>query len=290
MRYAHNTSHRPSLRAACLAVIAWVLIPTAASAQQRPLTVEDPETIGNGRILVEGGITYERGIEEPIYGLEGNLWRLPSVGLSFGLGSIAELQLDSGWNRLQVTGRTTGPLADALDIEGDRTSAVEDVIVGTKIRIVPEAPGRPAFAVRFATKLPNASTESGLGTDMTDFAMTMLVGKTTGSVRFVGNVGFAILGDPTQLAAQHDPLIFGLSAARAVTSGFEVVGEVSGRWLPSESDAPGAENRAALRGGLRYTARTVRIDGGLIVGLTGPEPSIGFTTGLTWVFDAFRTP
>ena len=69
-----------------------------------------------------------------------------------------------------------------------------------------------------------------------------------------------------------------------------MVGEFSGRWLPSESDAPAAENRAAARGGLRYTVGTVRVDGGLIVGVTGPEPSVGFTTGVTWVFDAFRTP
>jgi len=276
--------------ACLLAVLACVLIPTAVFAQQRPLTVEDPETVGNGRILVEGGIGYERGVEQRVYGLEGNQWRVPAVGLSFGLGSIAELQLDSGWNRLLITERTAAPLSGTLAITGDRTSAVEDVVVATKIRIVPEAIGRPSLGVRFATKLPNASTESGLGTDMTDFSMTLLIAKTTGSVRFVGNVGFAIIGDPTGLGTQHDPLVFGISAARAVTSGFEMVGEFSGRWLPSESDAPAAENRAAARGGLRYTVGTVRVDGGLIVGVTGPEPSVGFTTGVTWVFDAFRTP
>jgi hypothetical protein len=285
-----KTGQKPSPAACLFAVLASVLIPALASAQQRPLTVEDPETIGNGRVLMEGGIAYERGVEQRVYGLEGNQWRVPSIGLSFGLGSIADLQLDSGWNRMLITERTAGPLSDALDIAGDRTSAVEDVVVATKIRIVPEAIGRPSFGVRFATKLPNASTESGLGTDMTDFSMTLLIGKTTGPVRFVGNVGFAILGDPTRLGTQHDPVVFGISAARAVTSGFEVVGELTGRWLPSESDAPAAENRAALRGGLRYTVGTVRMDGGLLVGVAGPEPSLGFTTGVTWVFDAFRTP
>jgi hypothetical protein len=263
------------------------LRPAPAAAQQRPLTVEDPEPIGTGRVLVEGGLAYEPGIETPIYGLGGDQWRLPAVGLSFGIGSIAEFQLDSGYNRLRVTKRVGGPLESLLGFTGDSTSAVEDVVVGTKIRIVPEAPGRPGIGVRFATKLPNASNESGLGTDMTDFAMTLLVGKTTGSVRVVGNIGFAILGDPTRLATQHDPLVYGASVARAMAPGFEVVGELAGRWLASESDAPAAEDRAALRAGARYTYRSVRVDGGLIIGLTDIDPSFGFTAGATWVFQAW---
>ena len=99
-----------------------------------------------------------------------------------------------------------------------------------------------------------------------------------------------LIGDPTRLTTQHDPLVFGISAARAVTSGFEVVGEFTGSWLAAGNGAPAADDRAALRGGLRYTAGTVRVDGGLLVGITGPVPSVGFTTGVTWVFDAFRTP
>ena len=275
---------------AVLASLVAVVHGTPLYAQQRPLTVEDPETIGNGRVLVEAGIGHESSVELPIYGLEGDIQRLPSIGLSFGLGSIAEFQLDSGYTRMHVTSRGPGPLASALTFSGDSTGAVEDVVVGTKIKIVPETAGRPGFGVRFATKLPNASTESGLGTDMTDFAMTLLIGKTVESVRVVGNVGFAILGDPTRLATQHDPLLYGLSLARAVKPGLEVVGELAGRWLPSQSDAPAAENRSALRAGIRYTYKTVRVDGGAIMGLTDIDPTPGFTVGVTWVFDAFKTP
>jgi hypothetical protein len=265
-------------------------IPHPAAAQQRPLVTEDPETIGAGRVLIEGGIEYGRGVEVPVYGLEGDLWQLPAVGVSFGLGWIAELQFDSGISRMTVTDRRAGPLSGLLDFTGDRTTAVRDIVVATKIRLLDERTRRPAIGVRFATKLPNASNETGLGTDMTDFAATLLVAKTVGSLRTVGNIGFAILGDPTEVATQHDPLVYSVSMARAFTDAAEVVGELEGRWLPSDSDALAAENAAALRGGARYTFRTARLDAALIVGLTDVNAGFGFTAGVTWVFDAFRAP
>jgi hypothetical protein len=241
-------------------------------------------------VLAEVGFGREPSVEFPLYGLEGDLLRTPEAGLSFGLGSIAELQVDSGFNRLTVTRRSPAPLSSVLDLTGDTSSAVDDVVVATKIRMVSEQAGRPGIGVRFATKLPNASNETGLGTDMTDFAMSVLVGKTSGSVRVVGNVGFAIIGDPTELAVQHDPLLYGVSIADALAPGFEVVGEVAGRWLAQGGDEAAADDRAAVRGGLRYTHKTVRVDGAAIAGLTERDPSLGFTVGVTWVFDAFRAP
>ena len=53
-----------------------------AAAQQRPLITEDPETIGEGRILLEGGLDYSRDVTYPVSGLEGNLWRAPTFGVS----------------------------------------------------------------------------------------------------------------------------------------------------------------------------------------------------------------
>jgi hypothetical protein len=265
-------------------------VPSRVNAQQRPLVTEDPETIGAGVVLMEAGVEYGHGIELPVYGLEGNVWQMPSVGASFGLGSTAELQFDSGYSRLDVTARHPAPLADMLDFTGDTTAAVRDVVIGTKVRLLAETPNRPSLGVRFATKLPNASNETGLGTDMTDFFATLLVAKTVRSVRAVGNLGVAILGDPTRTATQHDPLVYSLSLARAVTSGAEVVGELEGRWLPSDADAPAAENAATLRGGLRYTYRTARVDAAVILGLTDVTPAVAFTAGVTWVFQAFGRP
>jgi hypothetical protein len=265
---------------------------SSASAQQRPLVTEDPETIGSGLVLLEGGIDYQRQVSYPVSGLTGNLLRLPTLGVSFGLSSIAELQIDGGlYNRLTVTAREEAPLSGQLDFTGDRTSAIEDIVVATKIRLLSETSGRPAFGVRLATRLPNASNESGLGLDTTDFFVSGLFGKTVQSIRFVGNVGLGILADPVRGDRQNDVLTYGFSVARAVLQGVEVVGEVNGRLDTRDGDPPaGLESRGAVRIGGRFTRSTVRVDGGLIVGITSNDPSVGFTAGLTWVFKGFTVP
>lgn len=268
------------------------VLASTAHAQQRPLVTEDPETVGSGIILIEGGIDYQRDIFYPTSGLTGHLLRVPTLGVSFGLSSIAELQIDGGlYNRLTVTSRAPAPLSGELDFTGDRTSDIEDLVVATKIRLVSEAAGRPAFAVRIATRLPNASTESGIGLDTTDFFASLLLGKTVESIRVVGNAGLGILTDPTRGFRQNDVLTYGLSLARAVHQGVEVVGEVNGHVQTRDNDTPpGTESRSTLRVGGRVTRGTVRLDGGLLVGLTSRDPTVGFTAGLTWVFRGYTVP
>jgi hypothetical protein len=263
-----------------------------ARAQQRPLVTEDPETIGSGLVLLEGGIDEQRGIFYPASGLQGNLLRFPTLGVSFGLSSIAELQIDGGpYNRLSITSRERAPLSGFLAVTGDRTHDVEDTVVGTKIRLLPETTGRPAVGVRFATKLPNAGNPSGLGLHTTDFYAAVLLGKTVQSIRVVGNVGLGILADPVSGNRNNDVLAYGFSVARAVRQGLEVVGEINGR-LNTRSGPPpvGTESRGAMRVGGRFTRAAARVDAGLIVGMTSRDPSVGLTAGLTWVFKGFTIP
>jgi hypothetical protein len=278
------------MRLAILGVL--LLAATPVMAQQRPLVTEDPETVGAGRILLEGGIDYSRDVLFPASGLTGNLLRAPLIGISVGLSSIAELQIDGGlFNNLSITDRREAPLSDMLDADGTSTSDVEDVVIATKIRILAEGPRRPSLGVRFATKLPTASNENGIGLDTTDFYMTGLVAKTVQSIRVVANVGLGILGDPTRGDRQNDVLAYGLSFARAVTNATEVVGEVNGRAHVAGGSPPvGTESRSALRFGGRYTQGVVRVDAGIVVGLTARDPGIGVMLGATYVFDAFRLP
>ena len=263
-------------------------------AQQRPLVTEDPEVIGAGLVLLEGGFDASYDILYPASGLQGNLLRVPTLGLSLGVSSIAELQIDGGiHNRLSIkhSGVGTAPLADQLDITGSTTSDVEDIVIATKIRILSETASRPAFGVRFATKLPNASNESGLGLDTTDFHAQALVGKTVRSIRVVGNVGLGILADPTRGDNQNDVLLYGVSVARAVREGVEVVGELNGRASTRSGTPPeGTESRSTARVGGRLTRGTVRMDVGILLGLTSRDPGFGFTAGATWVFKGFTIP
>ena len=268
-------------------------MPCRAVAQQRPLITEDPETIGAGRVLVEAGFDYGHDVDYPASGLTGNLLRLPLVGVSVGLSSIAEIQIDGGLlNRLTITRRDPrAPLASVLDVSGDSTSDVEDFSFATKIRILPETAERPSFGFRFATKLPNAGNESGLGLDTTDVYGSLLAAKTVQSVRVVGNVGLAILGDPTHGNRQNDLFTYGLSFARALTDAAEVVGEINGRLDVRNGDPPpGTESRGTARVGARYTIGSWRADAVLLFGLTSSDPSIGVGGGFTYVFDAFKVP
>jgi hypothetical protein len=273
--------------------LAFVLSSHVAFAQQRPLVTEDPETIGAGRLLIEGGIDRAQDVQYPVSGLRGDLWRAPTIGLSFGLSSIAELQIDGGlFDTLSITSRNpAAPLASLLTVTGDSTHDFEDAIVATKIRLLSETPERPAFGIRFSTKLPDASNESGLGTDSMDFHILLLGAKTVESIRVVGNLGVGILSDPIVGNRQNDVLMYGLSFARAMTQAAEVVGEVNGRLsVRSGEPFPGTESRGVLKVGARYTHASVRFDGGVYFGLTTIDPSIGFTVGFTYVFNAFQVP
>ena len=164
-------------------------------------------------------------------------------------------------------------------------------MVATKVRILGETPGRTAVGLRLATKLPNASNESGIGLDTTDFTAALLVGKTVRSVRTVVNGGFGILGDPVVGSRQSDVVTYGVSLARALTTAAEVVGEVNGRFdtRGDEPDRP-STTRGAVRLGARYTIGGWRGDAALIVGLTGRDPGIGVAAGFTYVFSAFQIP
>jgi Putative MetA-pathway of phenol degradation len=275
-----------------LIAAALVLLPLSASAQQRPLLTEDPETIGAGRILTEFGFDYGKDVSYPASGLEGNLLRLPLVGVSIGVSSIAELQIDGGfYNRLSITERNVAPLSDMVTATGDSTSSVEDWSIGMKIRLLSETDGRPAFGFRFATKLPNASNESGLGLDTTDFFASVLAAKTVQSIRTVANIGLGILGDPTRGDRQNDVLTYGFSMARALTQAAEIVGEINGLIDTAEGAAPpGTGSRGQVRVGARYTVGGWRGDAAILLGVTSRDPSIGLAAGFTYVFNAFTIP
>ena len=81
-----------------------VTVSGTAYAQQRPLVTEDPETIGAGRVLLEGGVSFDSDVTHPINGITGDVARLASFGVSVGAGPSAEVQIDGGIiQRLTVT-------------------------------------------------------------------------------------------------------------------------------------------------------------------------------------------
>lgn len=294
------------LRASALEVLApgtwylaagtWSLVAALASpcaAQQRPLITQDPEPIGAGQVLIETGFDIAHDQTFTVSGLKGDLFTVPTIGVSVGISSIAEFRIEGApYSRLSITSRNpAAPLASLLNFTGDTTHDVQDIVVSTKIRVFPETATRPSFGLRFATKLPSASNESGLGLNTTDFYGYILGAKTVQSIRVVGNIGAGILGDPTNGTIQNDVLTYGVSLARALTQEAEVVGELNGRVSTrSGSPLPGTETRGILKLGGRYTRGPVRVDAAAFFGLTTIDPTIGFTAGVTYVFNAFTVP
>src|SRR5690606_17403371 len=104
------------IRIVCTVVAALLVAAAPAAAQSRPLLTEDAETVPAGYILVEAGFDIERGTTYPLSGLTGNLTRIGTLGLSFGVSSIAEVQIDGGVrNQLSIITRDpTAPLAHML--------------------------------------------------------------------------------------------------------------------------------------------------------------------------------
>lgn len=282
MRESKNWNLESVIFACALCMIA-----SAAHAQQRPLVTEDPETIGSGRILLEGGFSLDTDQTNSANGVKGDVARLGSFGVSIGISPSAEIQIDGGLiQRVDVAERIpNSPLAASTTLAaGDRASSMEDLVIATKIRLAPEGPSRPAFGLRFGTKLPTASPDKGVGFGTTDFFASFLMAKTVQSVRTVGNVGLIVLGNPETPRDPATALGFGLSVARAVTNAFEMVGEINGRLAPFGEIVPaGLESRSVLRFAGRYTYAMLRLDAGLLIGITERDPSFGISAGATYV-------
>ena len=229
-------------------------------------------------MLLETGIEYQHGAVYPATGLGGNRWRIGTFGLSIGVSSIAELQIDGGLrDRLQIENRNSAaPLASFVTATGDSTATFEDLLIGAKVRFVSETDSRPAVALRFTTRLPNGSLDSGLSLDTFDFNIGLAVAKTVRSTRVAMNVGIGFLDDPIEIADQTHMINFGTSFARAVATGVELVGELTGRFNVSEDEPPpGNESRGAVRFGGRFTRGPVRVDGGVLIGVTDTRPVLG---------------
>lgn len=271
-----------------LGVMGPCLVWSPAVAQQRPALTEDPQPIPEGKMLLEMGVDHAWNQTFPVSGLEGKLLRAPLLGISIALGRIAELQVDGiSLSRLSISRRFEAPLSDLVTARGDRTSSVDDFVVGTKVRLLSETASRPAIGLRFATRLPNAGNEKGIGLDTMDFFQDVLIGKSFGKTRFIGRFGVAFLSDPTRGDRQNDVFTYGFSVVqdlRSVSLVLDANGHVSTR--PSVPP-PGTQTRGTATFGFRYSRGALRFDAGFYSGLTSDDGRTGLTGGLTWTFDNF---
>ena len=274
--------------AAALCLLFVLLTDSQALAQQRPLLTEDPDPVGEGKMLIEAGVDHTWTAIFPVSGLEGNLLRGPLLGISTGVGPSAELQLDGlSWSFLAIQQRFDAPPAPMVDLTGDSTSSAEDIVVGTKLRFLRETARRPSFGFRFATRLPTAGDEKGIGLDTMDFFQSLLIGKSIRSTRVVGNFGWAILSDPTHGNSQNDVLSYGFSIVHRLGM-LAVLADVNGLFSTRRgTPPPGTDTRGTATFGLRYPIGRVRLDGAYYTGVTASDERSGVKGGITWMFDSF---
>ena len=165
-----------------------------------------------------------------------------------------------------------------LDITGDSTSDFEDIVVATKIRVLARnrdpardrRPLRDQAAQREQRERPWPRYHRLLA--------SLLSAKTVQSVRFVGNAGLGILGDPTRGDRQNDVLLYGALGRPRRRQGLEVVGEINGRsntrgGVPLLE--PTVEPRSASAAGTPQD--TVRLDAACCSASTSRDPDWGFT-------------
>ena len=262
----------------------------SVAAQPRPLRTEDPESIGDGKIALQFGVDYLRDHTFPVSGLRGHLTNAPSIGLRFGYGE-AEFQVEHASRQyLRVTERLPAPLSGDVDISGDSASDFDDLVVGAKVRILSETPSRPSIGFYLSTRLPNANTRNGLGPNTLAFHNSILLGKSFGPVRVVGNAGLGIFGDPTEGTRQNDVVLYGFSvtADLPLPWAMQAVGEVNGHLnRRTRNVPPGTSTSGFGRTGIRYRRGPAQFDAAVLFGLQDRDAAIGLTTGVTLILPGF---
>lgn len=255
------------------------------SAQIRPLEIESVETVRKGYIRAEVGVEFLQGTVFRLSGLEGDLTRLGVAKLRMGLGEIVELQLAGvAQNFLSIDRRFPAPNSDNLSFDGNSTRDFGDLVVATKVRLRPERNGWPALGTRFAIQLPNASNKNGLGNDEMSFLNSLLVEKSLGDAKLVGNFGLLVLGDPVVAGSQDDLFAYGIGLLVPVHPQIHLAGELFGRAGPG---GIGTEESAVIRAGVQIAGAGLRWDAGALIGLRGTDPDSGFIFGVS---KEFRNP
>ena len=266
--------HRGIRARLSLMVFFAVLIPVNLVAQQRPLLTEDPRLIPEGTVVLENGLGYFERARFPVSGLGGDQLSALTGGVHFGLGSRAEFQMTGTLhNFLWVTEGGTG-----------RRNDWGDGVISTKIAIVTESGSLPDISFQPSIVLPNASNESGLGTDGTHFLGKVLIGKSAGPAYVFGNIGLGILDDAVRAAAQQDVLLYGLAAIIPVSGSTSLAFEVNGLENFQSFPTLGGEDRAQARIGFRWQALGMDWDVGATAGLTDLDHRVGVVFGTTHSF------
>ena len=259
-------------------------LPLAATAQQRPLTVEEVQTTRSGDAFLQLGFDFLQDAQFPLAGLRGDLTRVGVIDTRIGVGRAAEIQIQSTIRQfLSVHEQSPSVVTPVLSRSGTSTSDWGELVVAAKFRLFEETDSRPAIGVRFGFEVPTADEVRGIGLNTMNVFFTVLAQKHFGKLNVFGHVGLGILESPVANFTQNDVILYGLAAIYPVHARVNLVGEVAGRWSTRDVslDLFGTGSRSQARVGFQLFAGGLRWDAAGIFGLTRNDPDTGFTIGVS---------
>lgn len=233
---------------------------TSQASDLNPLDTERAETLGMGNLRLDVMFTVDSLDNDT------RLYHLPGVRATYGISDITDLILSYG-------GLTM--------IEGDNIDSATgsgDLTVGLKVSPLAKSWGTMGFL--FATKLPNASDEDGLGTDMQDFYFMGLYTYALNSFKFNLNAGVHIIGDNTMTEKYHYLFAYGVGAEYMINEDYSIVADVYGT-TGSDSDYDIHEASLGIVGPLGWGWEWA-VTGSVGLSSEAPDWSAGLFFSKTW--------
>ena len=255
----------PVLSVAALAALLGASAPVLA--QTRPLQTEEASTAPAGTVVLEAGADVIADEPNFLTGEERGRWDAPVLRLVYSPAGNVELDLEWTARVGAIDDPTFGSVSD-----------FGDVALRAKVRFLEERRGTPALGARFAVTLPETSYGNGLGPNALRMSAQLLLSKTLGRLAVHANAGLAIHDEVQRPHEQRDFLAYGLALVHPIGSA-AIVAEVAGR---AGDGAPGAEERAEARAGIRFGSGRVRWDAAVRRGLAEADGGWGVTAGVSW--------
>jgi hypothetical protein len=243
------------------------LVSAPVFAQTRPLLTEEAATAPDGTVVLEAGGDYIRGEPNFLTGRERDRWDAPVLRLVYS--PARNVELDVEW---------VGRVGAIDDPDFGSVSDFGDVTLRAKVNFLEEDRAAPGLAARFVVSLPETSFGNGLGPNALRMSAQVMISKTLGGTAIHANAGLAIHDEVIRPHEQRDFFSYGLALVRPV-GGLSIVAEVAGR---AGDGAPGAEQRAEARAGVRFGRGHIRWDAALRRGLAAADGGWGVTAGLAW--------
>jgi hypothetical protein len=226
----------------------------------------------------------------------------PTVATHAGTVAPGWLEIESGVERDRITSDATSistPTAFKIGLASHAqlgifgavlrppsgSTALGDVAIGVKWRLVDDAPIVGDFALLPSVKFPTGSSSSGTGTGTTDVTLLAISSHAFGDVAMDLNVGYTRRsGDGS--AAPKTSSVWTVSFGGPFVGAFGWAAECYG--YPATSGPAGQPSIVALLGGPTVLVRPwLALDAGVIVPVTGPQPralyaGVVYNVGRLW--------